>query len=100
MNTSATLITLISDISRLTSCTKGSPASTDTARSVEPSTVRIPARMIRVLEAKNEALRSRLPITLASAMRLSRISRRRIQSSRYRCSTLARQGVSLPFQIA
>jgi hypothetical protein len=56
--------------------------------------------MIRVLEAKNEALRSRLPITLASAMRLSRSSMRRIQSSRYRCSTLARHAVSRPFQMA
>ncbi|MNY65145.1 hypothetical protein D3C86_2023660 [compost metagenome] len=73
---------LISDISRLTACTNGSSANTDTARSVEPSTVSTPARMIRVLEAKNEALRSRLPITLASAMRLSRSNMRRIQSSR------------------
>jgi len=55
----------------------GMSASNDTARSEAPSTVRIPARMIKVLEAKNEAFRSRLPITLASAMRLSRISMRR-----------------------
>jgi hypothetical protein len=56
--------------------------------------------MISVLDAKNEALRSRLPITLASAMRLSRSSMRRIQSSRYRCNTLARQAVSRAFQVA
>ncbi|MNV81578.1 hypothetical protein D3C71_1752520 [compost metagenome] len=71
-----------SDISRLAACTKGKSASNDTARSEAPSTVRIPARIISVLDAKNDALRSRLPITLASAMRLSRSNMRRIQSSR------------------
>ncbi|MNR41846.1 hypothetical protein D3C85_1602860 [compost metagenome] len=81
-------------------CTIGISASKDTARSEAPNTVRIPARIINVLEAKNEALRSRLPITLASAMRLSRSSMRRIQSSRYRCSTLARHAVSRPFHVA
>ena len=60
--------------------TMGKSASKETARSDEPSTVRMPARMISVLEAKKEALRSRLPITLASAIRLSRSNRRRIQS--------------------
>ena len=76
----------------------GKSASKETARSDEPSTVRIPARMISVLEAKKEALRSRLPITLASAMRLSRSSKRRIQSWRYRCRTLDKHGVLNPFQ--
>ena len=85
---------------RPTGSMKGSSASSDTARSEAPRAVTTAARMISVLEAKNEALRSRLPITLASAMRLSRCSMRRIQSSRYRCMTLARHGVSRPFQIA
>src|SRR5690606_13041880 len=59
-------------------------------------TVIRPARISRVLEAKKEVLRSRLLIRLASAIRCSRTSSRLIQSLRYRCSTLARQAVSLP----
>ncbi|MNJ57929.1 hypothetical protein D3C77_535400 [compost metagenome] len=91
---------MISERPRLTGWAKGRSASSETARSEAPSAVSTPARMISVLEAKNEALRSRLPITLASAMRLSRSSRRCIQSCRYRCSTLARQAVSRPRQVA
>src|SRR5690606_15820248 len=45
---------------------------------------------------EEEVLRSRLLIRLASAIRCSRNSSRLIQSLRYRCSTLARQAVSLP----
>src|SRR5690606_14030152 len=59
-------------------------------------TVIRPARISRVLEAKKEVLRARLLIRLASAIRCSRNSSRLIQSLRYRCSTLARQAVSLP----
>ena len=86
----------ISDISRLTGATNGRSRSRLWAWSVAPMTVIRPARISKVLEAKKEVLRSRLLIRLASAMRCSRSSSRAIQSLRYRCSTLARQGVSRP----
>jgi hypothetical protein len=48
-----------------------------------PSMASRPPMMISVVEAKNEALRIRLPMIWESAIRLSRSSMRCIQSRRY-----------------
>src|SRR3546814_1887481 len=72
-NTSARHSNLASDMPWDACCTSGRSASNDTARSDAPSTVRMPARIISVLEAKNDALRHRLPITLRSEEKKSEL---------------------------
>ena len=89
----------ISQISRLGKVPNGMVLNTSMTSWVYPSAVMIPARINRQLDAKKAPLRSRLPTTDASDMRLSRRSITRIQSSRYRSSVLDRQGRSLALRL-
>src|SRR5690606_40775733 len=53
--TTARHSSLTSERPRLTGCANGRSARSETARSDAPKAVRIPARMISVLDAKNDA---------------------------------------------